>query len=180
MSKFYRNLLEKNVSTGGSYNTEQRTETTEDRGNEKRKRSGHVESTDSNSERSIQDRETSIAERMRDKEPFEKDEYKKDRHVSEERLHETHECRENEKESKKRERDESVNRAKEQHETEVIFSDKDCNSKNPEVSGSKDDTKLKTKFVKHSSNATVMSARERYLARKKSRIVKIANSDDED
>ena len=44
----------------------------------------------------------------------------------------------------------------------------------------REETPTVNKFAKHTSNETVMSARERYLARKKTRVVAIqSGSDDE-
>mgnify|MGYP002803371735 CR=1 FL=1 len=231
LSKFYRNLLDRNVSTGGSFDTEQHTETHEESTKKSRlspsreKERGDDKKTErreqtSGSERKGRGYRESEDEKLRDRPGHrkdrgtddERDERKRssrdetERHKSRgednrtreksrrehEKRHNEHEEQHHEKprveerdEADENEQQESRKRSNEGRSSDEILG----NSEKPEANGteSKSEEKNKeektsagNKFAKHSSNETVLSARERYLARKKNRVVVVqTGSDDE-
>ena len=213
LSKFYRNLLDRNVSTGGSFDTEQHTETLErrertsggerkgrdskesederSRGRHGRRKDGGTDDERDERKRSPRDETERYKSRREDNRTREKSrrEHEKCHNEHEEQHHEKprHEGRKYEErhETDESEQQESRKRSNEERSSDEILGNSEKPETNKTESKSEEESKEEkkstgNKFAKHSSNETVLSARERYLARKKNRVVVAqTGSDDE-
>ncbi|XP_028400519.1 nuclear speckle splicing regulatory protein 1-like [Dendronephthya gigantea] len=215
LTKFYRNLLDRNVSTGGSYDTEQHAESHDDNTKKSRRSPSPEEERDKRSKRPERERNESRIERDRAREKTREYETRSDRHEErnheklkheerekEEQKHEErergaqeheaqeHEAREHDEEQQENAEHESAKRSGEKHETKKRLKEDTNADENVETetkmsesnlaAGDKGTKDAINKFAKHSSSETVMSARDRYLARKKNRVVVVnTESDDE-